>query len=964
MFKRICPLLFRAMLTASLLIASSSLLKAEQSPVAQQLNFREYSTFEGLPQAQTLALAQDANGFIWTGSYAGISRYNGYEFTNYTSRNGLPNNTIRALMVGHNGELVIGTAHGLCFFANEHMECVSQGANLISSAVFQITKGQNESYWIGTEGGVTHLGAERSIHYTAANGLPDASVREIALDASARVWVGSDGLFRLKGDQFMAISPKTLSRKQVRTILHTGDGTYVGTTQGLHLIRGDEDVVIPELPEELSQLSIIDLFMDSQKNLWIGHYGGVHRLVNNQFERLTPQPGLDAVATYKIMEDREQNLWFATDRGVSKLVPSPFVSYTTAQGMSHAFVRAMAIDDKKNIWMGTRDGISFLDYANNRIHDLRKTYPLPNSRAYAVLALSSTEVLIGTQDGLIWLKDGKIFKTITTNDGLSSNYVSALKQDKLGNIWIGSSRGLAVLRNGQVQQIPSPEIPISGIYTIHIDSKDRLWLGTGNIGIRIFDTKSQSWVETSHIEAISNDTVWTIDSDAQDNVWIGTNGNGLVKIDEELNLITRYDAENGLKNDYVWQVLVDSSERVWAYTNTGLVRIEGPHFRYFDGRDGLVDLEGTATAILEHPNGEMWFGTGKGVMRYIPERELNSNETAPILIEKVSVDNRAILPDSSVSFEASDYHFNFASLSFANERETRFRYRILGLSERWSPPQAQPMVLIPKLSPGKYTFEVAASNNRNGWSIVPAKFSFSVSTPFWRSYWFITLAAILAFFTLFWLIQYRVRNLTYERAKLEKIVEERTLQLRISNAELNRLALTDHLTQLYNRRHLMESLSQEIKRLTRTSGENCLSFILMDIDHFKKINDSHGHSVGDEVLIEVARRLYECARSTDLLARFGGEEFALVLPMTDETGASIVAEKIRFAMASESMLTSNKVRVSFTMSLGVNTICNKPGTIVCLDPEQIIKDADFALYQAKSEGRNCWSVFKPNTVTE
>jgi len=162
-------------------------------------------------------------------------------------------------------------------------------------------------------------------------------------------------------------------------------------------------------------------------------------------------------------------------------------------------------------------------------------------------------------------------------------------------------------------------------------------------------------------------------------------------------------------------------------------------------------------------------------------------------------------------------------------------------------------------------------------------------------------------------------------------------------AELNRLATTDPLTQVWNRRHLLTLGQQELNRAKRYHRD--LSVLMVDIDHFKKINDTYGHAIGDKVLITLTQTLAKSMRSTDHFGRFGGEEFLVFLPESDSKAAANVAERIRETVATM-MISIPETDLTLTVSIGVATH-NDDSTI-----EMLIKQADDALYHAKNQGRN------------
>jgi len=168
-------------------------------------------------------------------------------------------------------------------------------------------------------------------------------------------------------------------------------------------------------------------------------------------------------------------------------------------------------------------------------------------------------------------------------------------------------------------------------------------------------------------------------------------------------------------------------------------------------------------------------------------------------------------------------------------------------------------------------------------------------------------------------------------------------------AEVQLASITDSLTGLNNRRHLMTLAEQEYQRARRF--DRPLSIIMLDIDHFKSLNDTHGHATGDQVLAEVGRRLRSSVRAIDVAGRYGGEEFLLVLPETALPGAGLLGERLRRAMANNPIATVAGP-LSITMSLGVATTgANVP------DVATLIANADSALYAAKQAGRNRIAAF-------
>jgi diguanylate cyclase (GGDEF)-like protein len=203
-------------------------------------------------------------------------------------------------------------------------------------------------------------------------------------------------------------------------------------------------------------------------------------------------------------------------------------------------------------------------------------------------------------------------------------------------------------------------------------------------------------------------------------------------------------------------------------------------------------------------------------------------------------------------------------------------------------------------------------------------------------------------------IQKRERDLRKLAEDLEHTVAERTEELRSQNKKLEKIAITDPLTQAFNRRHFFDLAEKEIQRAKRYGHP--LSVMLLDVDHFKVVNDHYGHRVGDQVLVDVVRLCQENIRNIDVFARYGGEEFVILMPETNCSEICVMADRICTLVAA-TPITVGALNISVTLSIGV----------ACWDGEQdvnfdqLLSRADIALYRAKDKGRNTVVVWQENS---
>jgi diguanylate cyclase (GGDEF)-like protein len=181
------------------------------------------------------------------------------------------------------------------------------------------------------------------------------------------------------------------------------------------------------------------------------------------------------------------------------------------------------------------------------------------------------------------------------------------------------------------------------------------------------------------------------------------------------------------------------------------------------------------------------------------------------------------------------------------------------------------------------------------------------------------------------------------RALLEPAAIALDNALALQKAEA--LSVTDDLTRLYNSRYLNLVLRRETKRASRSGRP--VSLLFLDLDGFKQVNDTYGHLAGSKALVEAAAVIRGCARETDVVARFGGDEFSLILPDTGREGAVAVAERIGERLRSARFLTGDGLSVQLTASIGVATLPDAAGSA-----EELIRAADTAMYLVKARGKN------------
>jgi diguanylate cyclase (GGDEF)-like protein len=379
-------------------------------------------------------------------------------------------------------------------------------------------------------------------------------------------------------------------------------------------------------------------------------------------------------------------------------------------------------------------------------------------------------------------------------------------------------------------------------------------------------------------------------------------------------------------------------------------------------KDGTEDgLVARSTSILRTPAGsrvldflevspqEVWIGTDDGAFRYDPSAEPAQPPEIHAYVRRVRSNQSELFSGgASDSLDGELPHlaplrFEVSSSSLHDPSRNRFRFRLDGQDTDWSPWTSETRKDYTNLGPGRYRFRVETSDvyGRIGRE---AGFSFVVATPWYRKAWAIALGLAVCAFLFYLALEMRTRALRNRQRELESIVDQKT-------AELREASFTDPLTGLRNRRYFAEVIAAEASLASR-SGSSALHMFLVDLDHFKKVNDTHGHAAGDEILRQTAARLKTAMRTSDLIFRWGGEEFLIVARGAPDLPRSEIARRIVGMIGTEPFDISTGTPLTRTCSVGFASFPFYSKNTTTVPVDAVIELADLSLYRAKHTGRN------------
>ncbi|MBZ5664497.1 MAG: GGDEF domain-containing protein [Acidobacteriia bacterium] len=286
------------------------------------------------------------------------------------------------------------------------------------------------------------------------------------------------------------------------------------------------------------------------------------------------------------------------------------------------------------------------------------------------------------------------------------------------------------------------------------------------------------------------------------------------------------------------------------------------------------------------------------------------------------------------------------------------RYRLQGMKTEFTETNLRE-ARYPSLPPGQYTLQLICDSPPLGQSPLAA-YSFTVLAPWWQS-WIARASGILGVVLLLLSASlWRQRRDSQEKERLERAVAERSTELAQANRELQEASLSDPLTGIRNRRFFQSTIAADASQAVRayrglanySLDHRDLIFFLIDIDHFKFVNDEYGHDAGDRVLVQIAQRLNSVVRESDFLIRWGGEEFLVVFRSAQRGDGVLLASRILKAINGTEFDLGNERRLTRSCSVGWAAFPWLPRSCSNLSVDEVLRLADHGLYVAKQEGRN------------
>jgi ligand-binding sensor domain-containing protein/serine phosphatase RsbU (regulator of sigma subunit) len=794
------------------LLAGLLIFKALQ---AQTYFFDNYGPEQGLESSKVFSIIQAREDYIWIGTDAGATRFDGINIINYTTENGLAPKGVRTVFEDNSGNI-----------------------------------------WFGHFGGaITRYNGKKFEPLYITDTISDLVITSFIHDKDGFLWISThgDGVYKIENPdekinriKYTHYKGGRLGDRVFSSMLHSDGTLYFVTDLGIKKYKPDENTFQSYVPKGLdTYFAISVLFEDSKKNFWFGTYnGGLYKLDSKtrEFTFIDTKNGLAANWITSIIEDKSGNIWTGhwdndPDKGgITRIDPDGNLKvFDRTNGLQDHKIYSLVCDKENNILIGTREH-GFSIFKGELFTSYTTSDGLGNNQVSAITEDPDGQLWFGTNGGItVYNREKQVFVHYNQTNNHISDEIRFLRKDPDGNIWIGTSdQGVIVYDyenhsfhyiNTINQGFPrTPQgYPIQNVQALETDIDYNVYVGTVD-GLLWYNAKENTITERRTIDGLpsnnikvlyvdSRNTLWVggeinglskkvgskferldftseiaptcINEDGDGNLWVGTYAQGVFCIKDTI--IAKYTMREGLLSNLIHFINVDADNMIYVGTTTGLNKIIPSKNKVitYTKKSGFTGIETKNNATYKDRDGNLWFGTANGVMMYNSRLDEHTGIEPLTHITRMTVNNVETPMSHRLKLSPNQkiVQFFYTSICLTDPDAVRYKIMLEGFISEWNDVGTVNNQIY-NLSPGKYTFNVKARNNEGNWNKEPRTFSFRVLAPVYQRAWFIITFVVLLGFGIISYIKIRERNLIREKRNLEIKVKERTLALSKANEEL------------------------------------------------------------------------------------------------------------------------------------------------------------------------------------
>lgn len=740
---------------------------------------------QGLSNNAVTSIYQDYNGFMWFGTYDGLNRYDGYNFTIYRNEfndtNSVADNRITCITEGHDNRLWIGTRSGISIYNNatarfsglNYLPYKSGAARKVQFSVNALKPGPKGSMFIGTDreglliynpGGAAKQAPLRNGNTVSAH----YEVMSIELDAAQHAWlfVRNVGLCRYDDASGMVSVINNSIRNGIALQADNRGRLWLGTDDGLYKYTIASNTFSNTLVTHSKR--VVHLAIDKQDQLWIASdgegvftmplaTGKVTRLVSPKNKEL-----LTSTAVYAIYEDHEGRKWIGTLRGgINILDPGKtgFAAVThdplNANSLINDFTLSLCEDADHNIWIGTDGGgLSVWNRKEDRFTNFQQltgSHSLCSDFVTSIISDFQHTIWITTWGGGIYRynKTARSFEHYTCFNPLSGREDKntwLLYEDTQKTLWAGvCTNGLLYRLNRAANRFEVFDSTLTNILSMAEDSSGNFWAGNYTSLIKVDRaTKKHRVYDIGYAVRVFHE-------DRDGNCWVGTEGGGLLLFNRENGTYTRFTKANGLSNNSILNILEDKRGNLWISTFYGISKFNPREktFKNFSQSDGLLCNQFNYNAALALPTGEFIFGGIKGLNIFYPDSLQYVSNMPKVMLTGLKIANTPVeqaggyvtqstqnhIQALSIPYNKAMIAFDFVALEYSAPDKIDYAYYMEGWDKDWNYVGKSRTANYTRLTEGSYTFRLKSTNAEGVWNNQEYILKITVLPPWYRTWW-------------------------------------------------------------------------------------------------------------------------------------------------------------------------------------------------------------------------------------
>jgi len=795
-----------------------------------EVRFERITVEDGLSQSSVKSLVQDKYGYLWVATLDGLNKYDGNKFYIFQhdgkNTNTIPRNDIHMLFIDKSQNLWVSSSGSLSRFVPEknnfmNFPVMLDGKPNLNFVVNDLDQESDSILVLSSNAGIWNFNilTGRFSRKAGMEQFDDQVVQSYCSTGNEDTWLVTK----------YAIYVRSPGEANFKTILNPSSRISFHYVESTHEVYVQSKESLRKFDYKRNQFIILFTFSVSDDvdeehmqmlklangDLWVMRK---EVLVFNSSDRyvktlryISQDPfALSSDYLACIFETKDGVVWIGSNGlGLNKYSPklSVFNYFGSFSGapitLANNFVTSVVTKDDNEIYVSTLDGLDIINLKLNKTHHYNVfSKNGQKTRINKMLIIPTGGLWIATSKGLRkWNGKEISFTGIPRLDDPKTmvNDLLYLSKDKL---LIATSQGVLFLdtQTNQIKQLTTIGTLVMNLinnvlwteYFAHIVQLDS----------KTFQPIRDFGNEAADSSSFPNALIKCFYQDSNGKVWIGTSGGGLSLYDEKNKRFINFTEKHGLSNEVVYGILEDRANNLWLSTNKGLSifsKKELRSIRNFNTSHGLQGNEFNTNAYFQSPSGKMYFGGVNGLTAFRPEEALEIVSEIPQCIitglfingdrtdqneKKQSLGQIIQNKKMDLAWNERNFGIEISSLGFSYPAYTSYQYMLQNYDDSWTFIENERRIQFTNIPPGNYRLHVKASNSFGEWEKEGLVMEINIVAPFWRTYWFIFLAAGFFFSSIYLAYQWRTRALRTRTKILNQMVEERTRTLQIQQEEI------------------------------------------------------------------------------------------------------------------------------------------------------------------------------------